>query len=89
MQDVDVGRPVDIFEVGVGIFTRKTDPFAKERVEEVLRQVKLGDDLSAAERVEVRALVAEFADCGRGEVLNKGPTTTIDASAEEVLACED
>ncbi|TEB28852.1 hypothetical protein FA13DRAFT_1580987, partial [Coprinellus micaceus] len=44
-------------------FCRKDNPFAKERVEEVLQQVQIGDDLTAAQREEVKALVAEYADC--------------------------
>lgn len=62
-ENFNVGAPVDIFAVSADIFTRRTDPFAEERVAEVLRLVQIGDDLSVEERTEVRALVAEFADC--------------------------
>lgn len=68
-EEVDVGKPVDIFHVGHEVYTRKTDPFAEARVAEVVRLVKVGDDLTTVQREEVKALVAEFADGGR-EILN-------------------
>lgn len=45
------------------LFTRQTDPFKPKRVAEILRQIKIGSDVSAEEREQIIALVAEFADC--------------------------
>lgn len=44
------------------LFTRLTDPFKEERVAEVLRLIKIGDDLSPEDRAEVEDLVRNFAD---------------------------
>ncbi|KIK35568.1 hypothetical protein CY34DRAFT_95846, partial [Suillus luteus UH-Slu-Lm8-n1] len=44
------------------IYTRHTDPFNPGRVAEVLRQIKIGDDLTEEQRTQVRDLCAEFAD---------------------------
>jgi len=45
------------------LFTRTSDPHNPRRVEEVLRQVSIGTDLSDEQRTKVRDLLAEFADC--------------------------
>ena len=45
------------------IFTRATDPFNEARVRAILDVVQLGDDLTLDERSQVRALIAEYADC--------------------------
>jgi len=45
------------------LFTRMSDPHNQKRVEEILRQVSIGTDLSSGQRDEVRNLIAEFADC--------------------------
>ncbi|KAG2742837.1 hypothetical protein P692DRAFT_20695421, partial [Suillus brevipes Sb2] len=44
------------------VYTRQTEPFNPTRVAEVLRQIKIGDDLTAEQRTQVRDLCAEFAD---------------------------
>ena len=44
------------------LFTRKDDPFQPARVAEVLRQVKIGEDLTMEQRAAVEKLVAEWAD---------------------------
>ncbi|KAF8240162.1 hypothetical protein L208DRAFT_1214928, partial [Tricholoma matsutake] len=44
------------------LFMRKDDPFQQARVAEVLRQVKIGEDLMAEQRALVKDLVAEWAD---------------------------
>ncbi|KAJ7701788.1 hypothetical protein B0H17DRAFT_1195009 [Mycena rosella] len=44
------------------IFTRDTDPFKPERVAQILKDVRVGADLSAEERVQVEDLIKEFAD---------------------------
>ena len=41
---------------------RETDPFAEDRVNEILAKVSIGVDLTEDQRDRVRALVAEFAD---------------------------
>ena len=59
----------EVSEINVGafqgnnkLFTRMTDPFKPERVQEILRLVTIGDDLSAEERQEVQNLIRSFAD---------------------------
>ncbi|KAJ7670120.1 hypothetical protein DFH06DRAFT_981262, partial [Mycena polygramma] len=44
------------------IYTRLTDPFNPQRVEEVVKLVKIGPDLTDAQRRVVRAFVEEHAD---------------------------
>ncbi|KIJ91287.1 hypothetical protein K443DRAFT_52473, partial [Laccaria amethystina LaAM-08-1] len=44
------------------IFTRESQPFKPTRVEEILRQITIGDDLTDQETAQVKALIAEFAD---------------------------
>ena len=44
------------------IFTWMTDPMKKERVDEILRSIEIGDDLTNDERHRVRNMVAEFTD---------------------------
>ncbi|CAK5266343.1 unnamed protein product [Mycena citricolor] len=44
------------------LFTRLTEPFKAERVQQIVALVELGPDISAEERETVRALVAEYAD---------------------------
>ncbi|KIM77261.1 hypothetical protein PILCRDRAFT_796315, partial [Piloderma croceum F 1598] len=45
------------------LFTRTSDPHNPRRVEEILRQVSIGPDLSNEQRVRVRKLLGDFADC--------------------------
>ncbi|KAJ6542985.1 hypothetical protein B0H19DRAFT_957527, partial [Mycena capillaripes] len=44
------------------IFTRATDPFNPKRVERIVESVRIGPDLTDAQRAEVQDLVAEYAD---------------------------
>ena len=53
---------VSILEDKVDVFTRFTDPWKKERVDEILKQVKIGPDLEEGERKRVREFIAEWAD---------------------------
>lgn len=45
------------------IFTRHTDPFSPKRVDEVLKQVTIGEDLLSDERRQVIDLISSYADC--------------------------
>ncbi|KAF8873067.1 hypothetical protein BD779DRAFT_1679411 [Infundibulicybe gibba] len=45
------------------IFTRHSQPFKAERVTQILKEINIGNDISEEERNQVRALMAEFADC--------------------------
>src|SRR5882724_7154254 len=45
------------------LFTRTTDPHNPRRVNEILKQVSIGADLSDEQRNRVRNLLSEFADC--------------------------
>ena len=54
------------------IFTRRMDPFAKLRVEYIIQNVKVGNDLTAREKEEVVELLTEYADvfaCALSKVL--------------------
>ena len=42
--------------------TRLTDPWKKERVDEILKQLKIGTDLTEGERERVQKFVAEWAN---------------------------
>lgn len=53
---------VDILKDKDNVFTRLTEPFKKERVDEILKQVKIGPDLTDEERRRVREFVADWAD---------------------------
>ncbi|KIJ91496.1 hypothetical protein K443DRAFT_654402 [Laccaria amethystina LaAM-08-1] len=44
------------------VFTRMTDPFKPARVEEIQRQVTIGNDLTSTENAQAQALITEFAD---------------------------
>jgi transposase InsO family protein len=44
------------------VFTRTSDPFKATRVEEIHRQITIGEDLTSGEKAQVQALISEFAD---------------------------
>ena len=44
------------------LYTRLTDPWKKERVEEILKQVQIGPDLTEDERSKVQEFITEWAD---------------------------
>ncbi|KAG6863377.1 hypothetical protein C0991_006358, partial [Blastosporella zonata] len=52
----------NLFEHNCGIFSRQTDPFRKERVAEILRLVKRGDDLTLDQNEAVTRLIEQWAD---------------------------
>ena len=62
----DEGEPSEIsmeaFQGNSNLFTRMTAPHKPERVQEILRLVTIGDDLTMEERQKVRDLVSSFAD---------------------------
>ena len=58
LAEVEVGALKD----NINLFTRMTEPHKPERVEEILRLVTIGDDLSTEERQTVRKLISDFAD---------------------------
>jgi hypothetical protein len=53
---------VDALKTNTNLFTRMTEPHKPERVEELLRLVTIGDDLSLDEKQTVRKLISDFAD---------------------------
>lgn len=53
---------VDNPDADRSLFTRKDKPFAPARVAEIVRLVKLGDDLTPEQRREVTNLIASYAD---------------------------
>ncbi|KAG6912435.1 hypothetical protein DXG01_014657, partial [Tephrocybe rancida] len=54
--------PTDELKADEGLFTRLSDPFKPERVQEILKLVKIGNDLSDPEREGILALITEYAD---------------------------
>ena len=59
---VEVEIDVDSLKSEGDIFTRLTDPWKAERVNEILKQVKIGPDLSEEERTKVLEFIAKWAD---------------------------
>ena len=53
---------IETFQENTNLLTRGTEPHKPERVQELLRLVTIGDDLSTEERQEVRQLISSFAD---------------------------
>ena len=53
---------VDAIKNNDTLYTRFTDPWKKERVEEILKQVQIGPDLTEDERRRVREFLTEWAD---------------------------
>jgi hypothetical protein len=53
---------VEAFKKDANLFTRLTAPHKKERVQEILRLVTVGDDLTTDERQQVHDLISSFAD---------------------------
>ena len=53
---------VDTLKTNRDLYTRFTDPWKKERVEEVLKQVQIGPDLTEDEHNRVREFITEWAD---------------------------
>ncbi|KAF8225388.1 hypothetical protein L208DRAFT_1505774, partial [Tricholoma matsutake] len=60
--DYSTGIPENGTEGDENLFMRENNPFQPARVAEVLRQVKIGEDLMMGQRAAVRHLVAEWAD---------------------------
>ena len=52
----------DLTKDTANVFTHATEPFKPAHVQEIQRQVKVGDDLTDAEHTQVQALIAELAD---------------------------
>ena len=55
-------QPEILVDVDTSIFTRATDAFKHERVQEIKRLVEIGQDLSSAERRAVEEVISDFAD---------------------------
>jgi hypothetical protein len=53
---------LDAIKENNNVFTRHTDPWKKERVEEILKQVTVGPDLSDEQHGQVLSFLAEWAD---------------------------
>ena len=53
---------VEALKDNISLFTRMTEPHKPERVQELLRLINIGDDLSTTEREEVQRLISSFAD---------------------------
>jgi hypothetical protein len=53
---------VHVVKPMTGLYTRFTDPFNTQRVQEILGSVTIGDDISTDQRVEVKNLIRQYAD---------------------------
>ena len=53
---------IDILKNESGLFTRLTEPWKKERVDEILKQVKIGPDLTEKERDQALKFLSDWAD---------------------------
>ena len=66
LQDHDLSATteleIDALRSNNNVYTRLTDPWKKERVEEILKQVRIGPDLTENERSRVREFIVEWAD---------------------------
>jgi hypothetical protein len=60
--DMPTEIEVDTLRVNNDIFTRLTDLWKIEHVEEILKQVKIGTDLTEEERTQVRKFISGWAD---------------------------
>lgn len=61
----DPGDPQPDLDLGAdrSLFTRASDPFNPRRVQEVMRQISIGPDLSKEQHDRVRQLLMDHADC--------------------------
>jgi hypothetical protein len=82
--------PVDEPQKDEDIFTRKENPFQPVRVAEILKQVKIGEDLTMEQRSSVEKLITEWADIfalSVGEVLTvEGAVHTLDIPEEATFS---
>jgi hypothetical protein len=64
-QNIDVGTEQKILPGNLekAVFTRLSHPFKVERVNAVLAELTIGDDLTKEQRVSIDNLLREFADC--------------------------
>ena len=58
LSEVDVGA----LKNDANLFTRMTEPHKPERIQEILRLITIGDELSPEERQKVEKLISNFAD---------------------------
>jgi hypothetical protein len=61
--DPGTAQPEIDVDADTSIFTRKSNPFKKERVDAVVAAIRIGDDLSPEETNIVKDLIRECADC--------------------------
>lgn len=62
MDDEPTEVNIEAIKDNINLFTRMTEPRKPERVQELLKLIKIGDDLSPDERQEVQQLITSFAD---------------------------
>jgi hypothetical protein len=61
--DPGTAQPNVNIEADTSIFTRKSNLFAIARVDAIIVTIHIGDDLSSEEKIIVRDLIKEYADC--------------------------
>jgi hypothetical protein len=64
-QNINAGMEQKILldNLDKAVFTRLSDPFKAERVNAVLSELTIGNDLTEEQRVSIDNLLREFADC--------------------------
>ena len=63
------------------LLTRKTDPRNPARVEAILDEITIGDDLSPEQKAQVEALISEFAGCF---ALSMSEVTVVEGAAHRL-----
>ncbi|OJT13168.1 Retrovirus-related Pol polyprotein from transposon 297 [Trametes pubescens] len=63
LYEIPVNAVSSVTDETDSIFTRTTEPFKEARVQAIVDAVQLGEDLTEEERLEVTALLKEYADC--------------------------
>ncbi|KAG1770163.1 hypothetical protein EV702DRAFT_1202573 [Suillus placidus] len=63
-EDANIGEVPEfpMNEAAPSIYSRRTNPFNPARVAEIMRVIKIGDDLSPDQKAQVHGLCEEFAD---------------------------
>ncbi|KDR76750.1 hypothetical protein GALMADRAFT_67177, partial [Galerina marginata CBS 339.88] len=63
------------------ILTRRTEPFLPARVDAVMEEITIGNDLSPEERGKVEGVLREFADCF---ALSMSEVTPVEGAAHKL-----
>jgi transposase InsO family protein len=79
--DPGIEQPMLVKTFEPSILTRQTEPFLPARVDAVMAEVTIGDDLSASEKERVVGVLREFADCF---ALSMSEVTPVEGAAHKL-----